>query len=110
AFDIADGILAVARNLLQKPEDPQLRGTFHMAGSGYASWTEFAREIFAQSERLGGPAARVREIASADYPTPAKRPANSRLDCGKLARCHGVVLPDWHPSLAYCVERILRPS
>ncbi|MET0528879.1 MAG: dTDP-4-dehydrorhamnose reductase, partial [Microvirga sp.] len=77
ALDIADGILSVGRKLVENPQDRSLRGIFHMAGSGYASWAEFAAEIFASSVRLGGPAAKVRPIATADYPTPAKRPANS---------------------------------
>jgi dTDP-4-dehydrorhamnose reductase len=107
AFDIADGIFTVARNLLEKPQDRSLRGLFHMAGTGHASWAEFAAEIFALSARLGGPSARVRPIASADYPTPAKRPANSRLDCAKLAQVHGVTLPLWQASLEECVRRLI---
>ncbi|MGN6122609.1 MAG: sugar nucleotide-binding protein, partial [Sphingomonas oligoaromativorans] len=42
-----------------------------------------------------GPHADVRRITTADYPTPAMRPANSRLDCGRIAAVHGVALPDW---------------
>ncbi|MET0529133.1 MAG: sugar nucleotide-binding protein, partial [Microvirga sp.] len=74
---------------------------------GYASWAEFAAEIFASSVRLGGPAAKVRPIATADYPTPAKRPANSRLDCTKLTDVYGIVLPPWRESLSACVQRLL---
>src|SRR5690606_11923116 len=80
ALDIADGIIAVGRNLLAQPGNQDLRGIFHMTATGYASWAEFATEIFMQSARLGGPSARVRSIPTAAYPTPAKRPANSRLD------------------------------
>jgi len=107
ALDIADGILAISRNLLDKPQDRTLRGLFHMTGTGYANWAEFASEIFAASARLGGPSARVRAIATADYPTPARRPANSRLDCTKLANAHGVVLPPWRTSLETCVNRLI---
>ncbi len=46
-------------------------------------------------------------ITTAEYPTPAKRPANSRLDCSKLARVFGVQLPDWQPSLARTVDTIV---
>ena len=56
-----------------------------MTGTGFASWAEFATEIFALSARFGGPSAKIRPIATADYPTPAKRPANSRLDCTQAA-------------------------
>jgi dTDP-4-dehydrorhamnose reductase len=78
-----------------------------MAGGGFASWADFAREIFSISARLGGPAARVRPIGTADYPTPARRPANSRLDCGKLASVHGVALPPWRESLEACLRRLV---
>jgi dTDP-4-dehydrorhamnose reductase len=107
ALDIADGVLAVGRNLVERPQDSALRGVFHMAGGGFASWADFAREIFAVSARLGGPGARVRPIGTADYPTPARRPANSRLDCGKLAGIHGVVLPPWQASLEACIRRLV---
>ncbi len=107
ALDIADGVIAVSRNLLERPEDGNLRGVFHMAGSGFATWAEFATEIFALSARLGGPSAKVRPIATAHYPTPAKRPLNSRLDCTKLKEVHGVALPRWRDSLEPCVKRLI---
>lgn len=107
ALDIADGIIAVARNLLAHPRKQDLRGIFHMTGSGSASWAEFAAEIFALSARFGGPRARVRPISTVEYPTPAKRPANSRLDCTKLAEVHGVTLPPWRVSLEPCVKRLI---
>ncbi len=110
ALDIADGIFAVSRNLLEKPEDRNLRGLFHMTGTGFASWAEFAAEIFALSSRFGGPSAKVRSIATADYPTPAKRPANSRLDCSRLREVHGVVLPPWRASLEPCVKRLIEEA
>jgi dTDP-4-dehydrorhamnose reductase len=107
AVDMADAILRVARKLLDKPDDQSLRGVFHMAGSGYASWAEFAAEVFASSARFGGPAAKVRPIPTVDYPTPAKRPANSRLDCTKLEDAYGIRLPPWQEGLERCVERLL---
>ena len=63
--------------------------------------------VFAASAARGGPTAHVVPIASAEYQTPARRPANSRLDCAKIARVHGVALPPWQPSLDRCVGRIL---
>lgn len=107
ALDIADGILAVAENLAAGTE-PQHRGIFHMTAEGEATWAEFAEEIFAASEKAGGPSARVIAISSADYVTTARRPANSRLDCGKLARIHGVRLPHWRTSAQQVVERLVR--
>lgn len=107
ALAMADGILGVARKLVEHPDDQSLRGIFHMAGSGYANWAEFAAEIFAISSQLGGPKATIRPISTSDYPTPAKRPANSRLDCMKLEQAYGIRLPPWQEALKYCVQRLL---
>ncbi|MET0271080.1 MAG: dTDP-4-dehydrorhamnose reductase [Sphingomonas sp.] len=105
ALDIADGILKVATNMVSD-SDPALRGTFHMTATGEASWADFAEGIFAASANAGGPSATVARIATADYPTPAKRPANSRLDCGLIARAHGVTLPDWRDALDIVIARL----
>lgn len=107
ALDIADAVFAVARNLVERPRDAGLRGVFHMAARGEAAWADVAEAIFADRERLGGNHVIVKRIGTADYPTPARRPANSRLDCGKLAAFHGVSLPNWTISLTTCVERLL---
>ena len=106
ASDIADGVLAVARNLVAGGAGERY-DTFHMAAAGTATWADFATAIFAASAACGGPSSRVVPIASAEYQTPARRPANSRLDCAKIARVHGVSLPSWQPSLTACVRRIL---
>ena len=106
ALDIADGIVRVADNLRASP-DPALRGLFHMTAQGEASWADFAQAIFAASAPLGGPAAAVRRIASADYPTAAARPANSRLDCRHIAHTHGVTLPHWRDALGGVAARLL---
>jgi dTDP-4-dehydrorhamnose reductase len=109
ALDIADGIFAVAAQLIASP-DPALRGLFHMAGTGETSWAGLAEAVFAGSAARGGPAARVKAIATADYPTPAARPANSRLDCTKIARLHGVRLPAWQDSLDRVIGRLVGPE
>lgn len=106
ALDIADGILLVATNLVADPA-PTLRGIFHMTAAGEASWADFAEAIFAVSARNGGPSATVRRIPTVDYPTPAARPANSRLDCGLIARLHGVTLPGWQGSLDTVIARLI---
>lgn len=106
ALDIADGILRVAENLVRH-DDPALRGVFHMTAAGETSWAGFAKAIFAASSRHGGPHAAVREITTADYPTPAKRPANSRLDCSRLAKSHHVRLPDWRTATEQIVARLV---
>jgi dTDP-4-dehydrorhamnose reductase len=107
ALDIADAVLAVARNMVAAPDQPALRGLFHMAGQGEASWADFAEAIFSEAAAGGRRPVAVRRIASADYPTPARRPANSRLDATRLATIHGVSLPHWRESLTICVARLL---
>jgi dTDP-4-dehydrorhamnose reductase len=110
ALDIADCVVEVCRKLTTRRDDPTLRGTFHMTGTGYTTWADFAARIFATSARHGGPTARVRTITTAEYPTPATRPANSRLDCTKLQERYAIRLPEWPASLDRCVERLLRTS
>lgn len=105
ALAVADGIIQVATNMVADGS-PELRGTFHMTAPGEASWADFAQAIFAASAARGGPTASVRSIGTADYPTPATRPANSRLDCGKITRIHGVTLPDWRASLDDVMDRL----
>jgi dTDP-4-dehydrorhamnose reductase len=107
ALDIADGVLAISRNLVNAPGDANLRGVFHMAGEGSTTWAAFAEHVMQVSAQRGGPHARVRAITTAEYPTPARRPANSRLDCRKLAQVHGVALPEWRASASLCVERLI---
>ena len=105
ALAIADGIIQVATNMVSN-DNPELRGVFHMTAPGDASWADFAQAIFAASAAHGGPTAAVRAIGTADYPTPATRPANSRLDCGLIAHVHGVTLPEWRTSLDDVMDRL----
>ncbi len=109
ALDIASAVITVLENLA-KSEARELRGLFHMTGTGEASWADFAEAIFAASAASNGPAARVRRISTSDYPTPAKRPANSRLDSSRLGRIHGVQLPDWRTSTEEVVTRLVRSN
>ncbi|WP_431469973.1 dTDP-4-dehydrorhamnose reductase [Sphingosinithalassobacter sp. LHW66-3] len=104
ALDIADALLTAARSY---DGTPSKTGIFHLSGTGSASWADLAEAVFAASALRGGPSARVRRIATADYPTPARRPANSRLDGEKLERVYGLRLPDWRESVAHCVARLV---
>jgi dTDP-4-dehydrorhamnose reductase len=106
ALDIADAIFEVARQLLQAP-GPEKYGVFHMTAEGEATWAEFAEAIFAEAHALGRPAVKVVPIATADYPTPARRPANSRLDGARLAQDYGLTLPPWRESLKTVVARLV---
>ncbi len=108
SLDIADGLIAMARAMLRGEGAP---GVYHMAGGhmtggGTASWADFAEAIFDGSRRRGGPTAAVDRIASAAYPTPAKRPANSQLDCTKLRDGFGIELPAWPSALERCLDQI----
>lgn len=107
ALDIADAVIGVARNMMARPDDAGLRGIFHMTGSGEGSWADFAGEIFALSAARGGPSARVTPIPSSEYPTPARRPANSRLSSALLANVHNIFMPDWKISAEQTVARLL---
>jgi dTDP-4-dehydrorhamnose reductase len=108
ALDIARTLIAVARQLTAEGEGAsRLHGIFHMTGQGEAAWSDVAEAIFGHSIRFGGPAARVKRIPSADYPLPAKRPANSRLDGTKLRETYGLTLPAWTDSLETCAGRLL---
>ncbi len=106
ALDIADALLAVAARV-RKDRSPTLRGVFHMTGTGEATWADFAEAVFREAAKRGRGPTRVRRIATADYPTPARRPANSRLDNEKLRRVYGLGLPDWRESLAACCARLI---
>ena len=105
ALDIADAVIEVLARL-RASSDPQLRGIFHMSGQGETSWAGLAEAIFTASEALGGATASVRPISTSDYPTKAKRPANSRLDNSKLAKTYGFRLPPWQDSLQQVVARL----
>lgn len=106
ALDIADVLIAVAENLLGSA-DPALRGIFNMTGAGEATWADFAEEIFHVSATLGGPSATVDRIPTSAYPTSARRPKNSRLDCGRIERMHGVCLSDWRVATEAVVRRLI---
>jgi dTDP-4-dehydrorhamnose reductase len=110
ALDLADGIIAIARNLLDRPAVTELRGVFHITGGGDTNWAAFATAILAVSAAAGGPSARVVPIATSENPTAARRPANSRLDNSRLARIHGVSVAPRQHALPGCIERLVAIS
>ncbi len=101
AADLAQASLAMVLRALDG--DRASTGVFHYAGAGDATWADFAEAIFAESAKAGAKSARVRRITSAEYPTPARRPANSRLDTAKI----GVTPRDWREACAICVREVL---
>jgi dTDP-4-dehydrorhamnose reductase len=106
ADDIAQAIVHIARRLTTKPDD-RLFGVFHLAGTGDTNWSGFARHIFAVSAAAGGPHAAVRDIDTLQYPTKAKRPANSRLDTSKLQQVYEWRATDWRTATEKVVRRLL---
>jgi dTDP-4-dehydrorhamnose reductase len=106
ALDIADALIAIAARV-KDDSSPALRGVFHMTGSGDATWADLAEAVFYEAAARGRRVTAVKRIATADYPTPARRPANSRLDNEKLARVYGFRLPEWRQSAAACCARLL---
>lgn len=97
ASGIADACINIAQQIT---EDKQKSGTYHYTGQADVSWAEFAREIF----RQGGLACAVNDIATADYPTPATRPLNSRLDNSTTYETFGIARPHWADALGAVID------
>jgi dTDP-4-dehydrorhamnose reductase len=98
AGDIAATLLRLARAL----QDGAAGGTYHYSGAPHVSWADFARAIFAQAGRD----VTVTGIPASEYPTPAQRPLNSRLDCAKLRSDFGISPADWHSGLASVIKEL----
>ena len=105
AFDLADGIFAALSVREEQGAFPVRLA--HLAGTGDASWADFAAEIMAVGAELGGPTVSVTPIPSAEFPTPAERPKNSRLSTEGFAKAFGYRAPPWRQSLRPVVERLL---
>ncbi|WP_108813445.1 dTDP-4-dehydrorhamnose reductase [Loktanella sp. Alg231-35] len=93
AAAIADACLTMAKALAA---GQGRSGIYHFSGAPNVSWADFARAIFATAGRETS----VTDIPTADYPTPAARPANSRLDCTSLQTTFGISRPDWQAALS----------
>ncbi|MFQ6546496.1 dTDP-4-dehydrorhamnose reductase [Aestuariibius sp. 2305UL40-4] len=99
----ADAIAAACIEIAgQLREAPEKTGTYHFSGAPDTSWAGFAREIFA----VAGMDTQVEEIPSAEYPTPAARPLNSRLDCSATEAAFGIARPDWRAALGRVLEEL----
>ncbi|MBJ7485258.1 dTDP-4-dehydrorhamnose reductase [Brevundimonas sp.] len=104
ARDIAGVLADITLKMIADPEAPT--GVYHFVNGGSTSWAGLAREIFTQSAALGGPAAAVEGITTADYPTPARRPSNSRLSTFKITRDYGVTPRPWQDAVAEIVAEL----
>ncbi|MGY4531469.1 dTDP-4-dehydrorhamnose reductase [Pseudomonas sp. TE3786] len=102
----AGTIASATRALIEQWQHGQAGpwGTFHLTGQGETSWFGFASAIGEHLKAAGKPCARLVPIASSDYPTPAQRPLNSRLDCARLQAAWSIHLPDWQAALADCLR------
>jgi dTDP-4-dehydrorhamnose reductase len=94
AHDIAAALLVIAQALTG---GRGRTGTFHYCGAPAVTWCGFAREIFARADRK--PAPEIVPVSTQDWPTPARRPANSMLDCTRIRAAYGIDQPDWRPAL-----------
>ncbi|HVF92839.1 MAG TPA: dTDP-4-dehydrorhamnose reductase [Sphingomonas sp.] len=108
AADLAAALATIAVRLAGDPAAPT--GTYHFSNAGAVTWCGFAREIFAQSAARGGPAPEVVAITSADYPTPAARPANSLLSHVAITRDYGIVPRAWQDALGDILDELIGPT
>ena len=92
AGDIAASLVKIAQAMVDGRGTP---GIYHYAGAPSTSWADFARAIFQKAERD----VTVNDIPSAEFPTAAIRPQNSRLDCSALEAVFGITRPDWRAGL-----------
>ena len=105
AADLAQALLTIAIRLAG--DASALNGIFHFSNAGATSWAGFAAEIFRQSTERGGPSATVEPIATADYPTPARRPANSLLSHAAIGRAYGIVPRPWDEALGDILDQLI---
>lgn len=107
ATDLAQAIWTIAIQL----GSPALGsfGTFHFAGHGVTTWFDFAGRIFDDLVLRGHQTPKLEPIPTHAYPTPARRPAYSVLDCDKIRTVYGIVPPSWHDGLAACIQTLSTP-
>jgi dTDP-4-dehydrorhamnose reductase len=109
AADLATAILEIISVIERDGWQDRFGGIFHATGAGETSWHGLAVATFEEARRHNGPSPEVEPITTAEWPTPAQRPADSRLDNAKLADTFGVTLPPWRESLARTVDSLLMP-
>ena len=107
ADDLADAAVALLPRLAAARAGDPCFGVFHLTGQPYTTWHGFAEAIFAGAAARGQAAPKLTAIATADYPTRAQRPANSRLDCTRAARILGIEAADWRRGLDRCLDTLL---
>lgn len=106
ADDLAETIFHILQRIDIKGWDSNYNGIFHAAGSGHASRYELAQEILAEAAKYGLPKPNLEKITSLEWPLPAERPLDTRLDCSKLKDFFGIEMPEWKSSVKSVVNRI----
>jgi dTDP-4-dehydrorhamnose reductase len=109
AADLAEAVARMAPRLLAAKAGDEAFGLFHLAGAPHTTWHGFTAEILDQAARRGQKRPRLVPITTPEYPTKARRPADGRLDCGKIGRVHGITPADWRGSLARCLDILVGP-
>ena len=104
---LADAILRLAAAMSKAPPDDPRWGIYHVTNRGNTTWCGLARRVFTRATDFGLRAPEVAAIRSAAYPTPARRPANSRLDGSRLQGVFDVSLPPWEDGIDACLIRLL---
>jgi dTDP-4-dehydrorhamnose reductase len=111
---LADVTAQLVRQVQREGDDNFPFGLYHLVAGGETNWCDYARfvvlEALAASKPLKLAPDSIRAIPSSDYPTAAKRPANSRLDTSKLRHTFGLELPDWQSGVRHILQQILRES
>lgn len=105
AADLAGALVSIAIRLADDVQVPS--GTFHFSNAGAVSWAGFATEIFRQSAARGGPTSEVTPITTAEYPTPARRPANSLLSHAAIQAAYGITPRPWQNALADILDELI---
>jgi len=110
----ADDLAATLLNIVTKWKESgwheSHKGIYHATGTGDTTWYDFARAIFESAKSCGLTPPSITPISTADWPTPAKRPPDSRLDCAKLERIFQERLPNWTDSLPAIVAKLMAPE
>lgn len=107
AADLADAIATMLPRLAAAPAGDPAFGLFHLTGLPHTTWHGFAEAIFAGAAARGHKVPRLAAITTAEYPTPARRPPDGRLDCGRILRVHGIAAADWRRSLSDCLDALI---
>jgi dTDP-4-dehydrorhamnose reductase len=104
AADIADAVMTIAASLMDGGDE---YGTFHFTADGATTWRGFADRIFAEGAKAGLSVPKTVAITTEEYPTPAQRPRNSRLDCSRVEGAYGLVRRPWPDALATTMRELL---